>query len=202
LTQQYLYGNPNDKYKKKLFVDNGLEYVEVKARIIEPYGSPVPQPNTKELKIINAPSHIQVMGLSSYRTTLVLLFESKEAYVEYMSLIGWGHKYYDERGAIYLGAVDSVKATPVEANRRYKVEVGLILVKKDQYNAPVREHKFQDVTYGEEDINEMARLGIITTYDKMGNPVLYFYPGAPCTRAQFAAFLMRTKRLLEQMLRE
>lgn len=202
MTQQYIYGNPNDKYKKKLFVDNGLDYQEVRARIIEPYGSPVPQPNTKELKIINAPSHLQSFGLSSYKVTLTLLFEDKISYAEYMALLGWGHKFYDERGVIYVGAVDSVKATPIEANSRFKVELGLILVKKDQIDHHKQLHQFQDVFSHFEDVDTLTRLGVIDAYTKTGDPILYLFPGASLTRGSFAIWLMRTKRLIEQMIRE
>jgi hypothetical protein len=206
MSRQYPHGSANDRYKKKLFVDTGLEYMEVKARIIEPYGSPVPQPNTKEIKLINAPSHIQQLGLSSYKVTLTLLFETKLDFAEYMGYIGWGHKFYDERGIIYIGAVESIKSTPVEATSRYKAEVGLILIKKDQYNHynqdPV---PFQDVNpsvSGYDDLKDFSRLGIISTIDTEGNPVIYFRPGDMLTRAEFASLVMRTKRLIEQVIRD
>lgn len=207
MSQQYVYGKASDKYKKRLFVDNGVQYQEVKARIIEPYGSPVPQTSVKELKIINAPSHIQSFTPSSYKVTIVLLFESKPAYSEYMPFVGFGHKFYDEKGSIYMGAVESIKSTPVEANKRYKVELSLALVKKDMYDYERRDaHEFQDLYVDDGSVDpdkvaEMARLGIVDTYDKMGNPILYFYPRDICTRAELASMLMRTKRVIERMVR-
>lgn len=205
MPQQSPHGSSNDKYKRKLFVDNGFEYQEVKARIIEPYTNPTPQANTKEIKLINAPSYIQSMAVSSYKTTLTLMFESKLDYSEYMTFIGWGHKFYDERGVIYLGSVESVKTTSVEANRRYKVEVSLILIKKDQQDRHKKELHFQDVSkdiWYYPDLEEMTRLGIITTYDQQGQPVIYFRPGAMLNRAEMASIIMRTKRILENMIRE
>lgn len=205
MPQQYTYGSSNDKYKRKLFVDTGFDHLEVKARIIEPYTNPTPQLNTKEVKLINAPSHIQQMGVSSYKSTLTLLFEDKVSYTEYMSYVGWGHKFYDERGAIYLGSVETVKTTSIEAQKRYKVEVSLILVKKDQTDRHKQEILFQDLgtdsTYYK-DIEELTKLGVVMSYDEQGQPILYFNPGAMLTRAHLVAFMMRTKRLLDKMLRE
>lgn len=200
MSRQAIFGSPKDKFKKKLFVDNGLGYEEVRAQIIEPYGAPIPQPNAKELKMINAPSHIQTMGLSSYKITLVLLFESKLAYSDYMSVLGFGHKFYDERGLIYTGAVESIKSTPVEANNRYKAEVGLILIKKDQQDIHKEIQSFQDTDSVA--VTQLSKLGVIPTFNQYGDPVLYFYPSAVLNRGEFALYLVRTKRLIEQMLRE
>ncbi|MEC0276803.1 S-layer homology domain-containing protein [Peribacillus frigoritolerans] len=200
MTRQYIYGQPSDQHKKKLFVDNGINWLVVGAQIIEPYGSPVPQTNSRELKMINAPSHIQTLGISSYRVTLVLLFNSKNTYSNYMAYVGFGHKFYDERGVIYTGAVESIKATPVEGTARYKAEVGLVLVKKDQSNNHARIELFQDT--GDRHVNDLTRLGVIPTMDQYGDPQLYFYPWSTMPRGLFAQYLVRTKRLIEQTIRE
>ncbi|MGM7682864.1 S-layer homology domain-containing protein [Cytobacillus sp. Hm23] len=205
MPQQFPHGSANDKYKRKLFVDNGFKYEEVKARIIDPYINPVPQPNTKEVKLINAPSHIQQMGLASYKTTLTLLFDKKEDYANYVAFVGWGHKFYDERGAIFIGSVESIKANSVEANKRYKVEINLILIKKDQNDHHKKDMKFQDVDQSSwfyTELDELSKLGIVTTYDTSGQPMLYFRPHDNLTRAQLVALMMRTKRLVEKILRE
>lgn len=208
MTQQYPYGNANDRYKKKLFVDTGMDFKEVEARIIEPYQSPAPIPKAKEIKIINAPSHIHATGLASYKLVLHLLFEDKQKYSDYLVWAGWTHKFYDEKGHMYLGAVDSIKAQPVEATRRYKVEIQLTLVKKDLYDRKDR-FEFQDLQDldGNEvsladDIREMANLGLITVMTNDGEPVVYFRPHDLTTRAEFVAFLNRTRRLVERMIRE
>ena len=206
MTRQYPHGNANDRYKKRLFVDTGLDFMEVRARIIEPYGSPVPEPKTKEIKIVNAPSHIHQFGLAAYKLTMVLLFSDKISYADYMSFLGWSHVYYDERGQIYDGAVESIKATPAEATTLYKVEVSYVLIKKDRYDPyATEEHFFQDVSptaSGFQDVKDMARLGVTTTINRWGDPVIHFRPSDQLNRAEFASFIVRTKRLLEQAIRE
>lgn len=203
MSQQYPFGDANERYKKKLFVDTGMEYVQVNARIIEPYTPPTPQPKVQELEIINAPSHFHQMGISSYKCTLNLLFNDKKSYNDYLMYCGWTHKFYDEKGHIYLGALDSIKPKAVEASRRYKVEITLILVKKDLYDRKDRFH-FQDIDghWAEDEIKEMANLGLITVITKDGQPVLYFRPNAYVTRAEFVAFLNRTRRFIERVIRE
>jgi hypothetical protein len=203
MPQQYVFGSPNDKYKKKLFVDTGTSFMEVKARIVEPYTPPTPQFNVKELKIVNAPSHIQNMGISSYKATLTLLFNDKQSYSEYLMWCGWTHKFYDEKGSIYLGSVENMKVSIHEAERRYLVEIDLVLVKKDVYKEKDR-FEFQDISghWAEQDIREMANLGLITVITRDGQPVLYFRPNAYITRAEFITFLNRTRRLLDKIIQE
>lgn len=207
MSRQYIYGNANDKYKRKLFVDSGVNWVEVKARIIEPYVNPTPQPNTKEIKLINAPSHIQQMGIASYKTTLTLMFPDKVSYANYMAYIGHGHKFYDERGQIYVGAVESVKTTSIEGHKRYKVEVTLVLVKKAENERGRKDaHQFVDVDFsdknptlrGWKDLDDMIRHGVVNLYERDGTPILYFRPWQTLTRSEFAVWLMRTKKLIEQ----
>lgn len=203
MTQQYVFGNANDRYKKKLFVDTGFEYIEVKARVVEPYSPPAPQPNLREIKIQNAPSHFHQLGISSYKASMNLLFNSKQDYHDYLTLCGWTHKFYDEQGNIYLGALESIKAQPYEGNRRYKVEVSFVFVKKDAYD---RKHRFefQDIEthWAQQDIEEMSDLGLVVVVSKDGDPELYFRPNDYTTRAEFITFLNRTRRLVERIIRE
>lgn len=207
---QYPFGSANDKYKKKLFVDTGPTFVEVRAKVIEPYSPPSPNPNFRELKIIHAPSHFHQMGISSYKSTMTLLFPDKQSYVEYLMFCGWTHKFYDEHGAIYLGALDSSpKVRAVEANKRYVVEISLTLIKKDAYD---EENRFEFIDLDDEstgnphwaksDIVEMANLGLISVLEADGSPVLYFRPNAYITRAEFVAFLNRTRRFIVNAIRE
>lgn len=203
MSQQYVFGTANDKYKKKLFVDTGMNFMEVNARIIEPYSPPMPKYNTKELEIINAPSHIKNSGISSYATTLNLLFYDKGSFSEYLAYSGWTHKFYDEKGHMYLGSVISLKSTAYEASKKYKVEIELLLVKKDAYDKKNR-FEFQDIDghWAKQDIEEMANLGLVTVMTKDNQPVLYFRPNAYITRAEFIVFLNRTRRLLEKVIGE
>lgn len=203
MPMQYPYGSPNDKYKLKLFVDTGFNFVEVEARIIEPYTPPTPQPNMKEIKIVNAPSHFHQMGVSSYKCTLNLLFKDKRSYHNYLMWVGWTHKFYDEQGHIYLGAVESIKPATAEASSKYKVEVNLILIKKDALDAPNR-FQYQDIQghWAQKYIEDMANSGIVAVITADNQPVLYFRPNDFCTRAEFITMLNRTRRLLEHVIGE
>lgn len=203
MSQQYPYGSANEKYKKRLFVETEGGFKEVKARIVEPYTPPTPIEKIKEIQIVDGPSHISSMGVASYKTTFGLLFDDKESFSEYLMYSGWTHKFYDEKGHIYLGSLEDIKPRIYEANRRYMVEVTLILVKKDIFDRKDR-FKFQDISghWAEKDIAEMANLGLVTVITRDGQPVLYFRPNAYITRAEFIVFLNRTRRFLERVIRE
>ncbi|GED68083.1 hypothetical protein BRE01_17850 [Brevibacillus reuszeri] len=203
MSQQYAFGTANQRYPKKLFIDTGFNFTEVKARIINPYTPPSPQPSLREIKMINAPAHIHHSGFSSYKCTLTLLFPDKHSYNDYLSYAGWTHKFYDEKGSIYLGSAEAIKPTVQEAGRRYSVTVNLILVKKDSIERESRFH-FQDIEghWAQKNIEEMAHLGLITIITRDGKPVIYFRPNDFVTRAEFVTFLNRTRRLVERMIRE
>lgn len=203
MSQQRPFGSPNEKYKKKLFVDTGMGFKEVKARIIEPYTSPSPKMKSVAQEVTQGPAHLSNLGVSHYQVTLNLLFNDKASFHDYMMYVGWTHKFYDERGNIFLGSVESVKPKAVEASRRYKVEVSLVLIKKDEYDKK-NLFKFQDIDndWAKADIEEMANLGLITVMTVDGEPVLYFRPRDFTTRAEFVVFLNRTRRLLERFFRE
>lgn len=206
MSRQRPYVNPlddNHKYKKRLFVDVGMTFEEVNARIIEPYSPPAPIPKIARLDIINGPSHIHHSGISVYKTSFSLLFPNRRSYVEYMTYVGSTHKFYDERGQIFIGTVEDIKARSVEANKRYVLDVSMILVKKDQYDKKDF-FQFQDIEghWAEEQISEMANLGILSVTTIEGEPVLYFRPNDFVTRGEFVAMLNRTRRLLEKVLRE
>lgn len=209
MPQQRPLGSSNDKYKKKLFVDTGMSFVPVGARIIEPYSPPAPNLSVRELKILHAPSHFHQMGVSSYKCSFTLLFNDKQSYADYLVFCGWNHKFYDERGAIYIGVVDTMKPTAREANRRYTVEITMTLIKKDMYDEDNR-FEFIDLQaegtevphWSKTNVEEMANLGLIAILERDGTPVLYFRPDAYITRAEFVTFLNRTKKFIEQVIRE
>ena len=205
MSRQRPYVNPlddNHRYKKRLFVDVGMTFEEVNARIIEPYSPPAPVPKIARLDIINGPSHIHHSGISVYKTSFSLLFPNRRSYVEYMTYVGSTHKFYDERGQIFIGTVEDIKPRAVESNRRYVLDVSLILVKKDQYDKKDF-FQFQDIEghWAENQISEMANLGILSVTTIDGEPVLYFRPNDFVTRGEFVAMLNRTRRLLEKLLR-
>jgi len=206
VSRQRPYVNPlddNQKYKKILFVDIGMTFEKVNARIIEPYSPPAPIPKVARLDILEGPSHIHHSGIAVYKTSFSLLFPDRRSYVEYMTYVGSTHKFYDERGQIFVGTVEDIKPRAIEANRRYVLDVSLILVKKDQYDKKDF-FQFQDIEghWAEDQISEMANLGILAVTTIEGEPVLYFRPNDFVTRGEFVAMLNRTRRLLEKVLRE
>ena len=70
MTQQNPFGLVNDRYKRRLYVDTGMKFEPVNGRIIDPYSSPSPNPQVREIKMINAPSHFHQMGISRTRPSL------------------------------------------------------------------------------------------------------------------------------------
>lgn len=209
MTQQVVSGNANNRYKKRLFIDTGSRYVEVKAKIIEPYIPPEPIPKSKEHQIISGVSYLSNKGFSSYKAKLRLLFTEKTSYTEYIMWAGGTHKFYDEMGAIYTGVLDSIQRTVYEAGTKYVVDITLTLVKKDEYEQAHRA-KFVDLVdedTGKEysyadDVHEMADLGLIATSNIDGSPVYYFKGGDYVSRAEFVSFINRTRRWLERVIKE
>lgn len=203
MTQQRPDSTANERYIKRLFVESGLGFIEVKARIVEPYNPPSPAPNIKEVRVLNAPSHIIVNSFSSYSASLTLLFMTKADFTEYLTFASWTHKFYDEKGHIFLGSVDGLKATAKEASTKYLVDLSLLLIKKDGEDKKNR-FQFQDLDGITErvDIEEMAQLGLVSIITRAGQPVLYFRPNAFITRAEYVAFLNRTRRFIERIVRE
>ena len=206
MSRQRPYINPwedEQKYKKTLFVDVGMTFEKVNARVIEPYMPPAPMPKVAKLDVLEGPAHLHHSGISAYKSTFGLLFPNRRSYVEYMSYVGSTHKFYDERGQIYTGTVEDLRPRAVEANRRYVLDITLVLIKKDQYDKKDF-FKFQDIEghWAEEQISEMANLGILSVTTVDGDPVLYFRPNDFTTRGEFVAMLNRTRRLLEKVLRE
>lgn len=208
MTQQFLFGDADLRYKKKLFVEQGSTYVEVGAKIIEPYVPPEPSVKSKEQAIISGVSQLSGKGYASYRSKLRLLFKDKKEYSKYVMLANGTHKFYDEKGAIYTGMLESIQVTPYEGSTKYVVDVTLILVKKDKYQKRDRA-KFIDIfdddgeplSYAE-DVIEMSNLGIVSTVNIDGSPVLYFRGGDYATRAEFIALINRTRRWIERTLKE
>jgi len=206
VSRQKPYVNPwedDQKYKKALFVDVGMAFERVNAKIIEPYTPPTPMPKVAKLDILDGPSHIHHSGISVYKSTFGLLFPDRRSYIEYMAYVGSTHKFYDERGQIFIGTAEDIKPRVVEANKRYVIEVTLTLVKKDQYDKKDF-FQFQDIEghWAEDQIGEMANLGLLAVTTVDGEPVLYFRPNDYITRGEFVAILNRTRRLLEKTLRE
>lgn len=204
MSQWVPYGDGNDKQRRLYYVYNGVDYIPVKARIIEPYSTPSPSLDLKELKVIDAPSHLHQMGSSSYKVTLSLLFNTKKDLSEYLFYVTSIHKYIDERGNIFQGGVEgSPKITPYEGLTRFKVEVSLTLNKKDGWETE-RKLFYQDLDgiYQREDILEMASLGLIASRSYSGDEVLYFGPLEYLSRAEAATVANNLRKRLQNIIRK
>lgn len=190
------------KYKKKLFVQDGLAFSEVDARVVEPYTPPTPITNIARLDVNNGPSHIHHGGVAAYKISFGLLFPDRMSYVTYMANISNVHKFYDERGQIFTGVAEEVKPRVVETNRRYLVDISLLVIKKDSYDLKDF-YEFQDIEghWAESQIAEMSNLGLLAVITKDGDPVLSFRPNDVISRAEFLTILNRTRRYLERMIR-
>jgi len=131
---------------RRLFVETGFGYKEVAnsspntddngklifPRIVEEYIPPSPSFNVSELKVANGPSRIHSTGKSSYRISLRLIFPDKVAYSEFLFYSSYNFKFYDERGGVYIGAIqDTIESLRVEGGLRYDVRFVLTGVKKD-----------------------------------------------------------------------
>lgn len=190
-----------EKYKKRLFVREGLVYEEVEARIIEPYTPPTPSINLAQLDVSGGPSHLHHSGIGTYKIAFSLLFPNRIRYVSYMANIANPHKFYDERGQIFTGVPEDVKPRVVEVDRRYVVDIVMVATKKDEYELK-ESHHFQDIEehWAKEDIKEMANLGLLSVVTGEGEPVLQARPNDRITRGEYIAMMNRTRRLLESIL--
>ncbi|GBF32193.1 hypothetical protein DCCM_0384 [Desulfocucumis palustris] len=209
MTQQFINDTANRKYRLRLFVDKGIDFVEVRGKILAPYTPPEPAAKFKEHRITTAPSHIHHQGFASYRVKLRLYFSDRESYAEYMAYAHAAHKFYDEKGAIFLGGVEGMTRTVYQGTGKSIVELSLVMIKKDTYE---QKHRAQfldlvDVHRGEpmwyaQDVHEMADSGLIALVNRDGSPVLYFDGDKNATRAEFVTFLNRTRRWAERVIRE
>lgn len=198
MTQINPYGTADDPQRRILYQHNGIEFIKVLGRIIDPYTPPTPQLDLKEHKIIDGPSHLHQTGPSSYKCSITLFFKSRESYHEYLRYVDNMHKFIDERGNLYMGAVAGLKSSIHEAKAKYKLELEFIFEKKNGWETE-REILFQDIEglSGEKHILEMAKLGLIG-----GNDVLYFSPLDFITRAEATAILNNTRKWVERVVRK
>ena len=105
MTQQNTFHSEDSKYKKKLFYDNGIRFTEVHAKLITEYSPPTPSLKSSVNQTLSSSAGLVQNGTSHYNTTLTLLFYSKKEFADWLQYIGSQHKYYDEKGTIYIGVV-------------------------------------------------------------------------------------------------
>lgn len=193
----------DDVYKRKLFYDNGIRFVQVRGRMTGEYKPPTPSLKSNINSNIQSSAGLISKGTSYYQTTLQILFTSKEEYADWLQFIGAEHKYYDEKGTIYVGVVvGDLEIQSVEAESKYLVTVSLALIRKQDFEFR-SQYPFIDIDghWAKTYIDEMQQRGIISTYASDGSEVQYFQPEIWITRAQTAAFLTRTYKYIEKVLR-
>lgn len=204
MTQQNTLFSEDRIYKKKLFYDNGLRFVEVKARLINEYKPPTPVLKAHVNQTLSSSAGLVQQGTSHYNATLTLLFYSKKEYADWLQFIGSTHKYYDEKGTVYIGIVTGEpEIKPVEMETKYIITIGLALIRKQDFEYRYQT-EFIDIKghWAEEYIKEMTQRGLVATdWYSDGEAVAYFRPDEPVTRAEGITFIMRTYRLIDKLLR-
>ena len=193
----------DDVFKRKLFYDNGIRFVEVKGRLTGEYRPPTPVLKSHANTTIQSSSGLVSLGTSHYATTLQFLFYSKDEFADWLQYIGSEHKYYDEKGTIYVGVVNGdVDIKSVEQESKYLVTVNLILIRKQDFEFR-HQYPFIDIEnhWAKTYIDEMQQRGLISTYASDGTPVQYFQPEVWITRAQTTAFMTRAYKYIEKILR-
>lgn len=203
MTQQNELYSEDSVYKKKLFYDNGVRFVKVKARVINDYKPPTPSMKTHVNQTLQASAGMVTQGTSHYTTSLTLLFYSKKEYADWLQFIGATHKYYDEKGSIYVGIVTGEPdVQTAEIETKYIVTITLSLIRKQDYEFR-HTNPFIDVKghWSEQYVDEMQKRGLIATYDANGDVVQYFTPDRLANRGEITAFLIRSYKYMDRILR-
>ena len=193
----------DNNYKKKLFYHNGIGFKEVRCRFTSEYEPPSPFIKSGINVNLQGSAGLVGKGTSYYTSTIQMLFYSKEDMATWLQYVGSRHKFYDEKGTIYIGVVtESPDIETIQQETKYLVSVTLTLIKKQDFQIE-REHSFVDIDghWAKEYINEMQRLGVINTSDGNGQGVMYFKPEEKGTRAHMTAFITRAYRHMDRILR-
>lgn len=203
MSQQKPHRSADERYKRKLFYDNGIKFVEVKGRLTGEYKPPTPVLRSSVNTTIQSSSGLIQQGTSHYSVTLQILFYSKEDYAEWLQYIGAEHKYYDEKGTIYVGIVNGEPdIKTLEAETKYLVTVNLLMIRKQDFEFR-HQYPFIDIEghWAKQYIDELQQRGLFIVYDHNGDPVQYFRPEVWINRAQTVALLTRAYKHIERILR-
>ncbi|MCY8957245.1 S-layer homology domain-containing protein [Bacillus cereus] len=203
MAQQKPSKSNDDVFKRKLFYDNGIRFVQVRGRMTGDYKPPTPVLKSHINENIQSSAGLVGKGTSHYSTTIQFLFASKEEFADWLQFIGAEHKYYDEKGTIYLGIVNSdLDIKTAEFETKYIITVNLMLIRKQDFEYR-HQYPFIDIEnhWAQTYIDEMQKRGLITTYASDGTPVQYFQPEVWITRAQTASYMTRTFKYIEKILR-
>lgn len=193
----------DDVFKRKLFYDNGVRFIQVRGRPTGEYKPPVPTMLSGVNTNVQSSAGLVGKGTSYYQTTLQFLFYSKEEFADWLQFIGAEHKYYDEKGTIYVGVVTGeLDIESVEFESKYLVTVSLALIRKQDFEFR-HEYPYIDIEnhWAQQYIDEMQKRGLIATYASDGTEVQFFQPEVWITRAQTTAFMTRTYKYIEKILR-
>lgn len=193
----------DDVHKRKLFYDNGIRFVQVRGRLTGEYKPPAPAMKSSINPTIQSSAGLVSQGTSYYSTTMQFLFSSKEEFADWLQYIGAEHKFYDEKGTIYVGIVNGdIDIQAVEQESKYLVTVNLAMIRKQDFEYR-HQYPYIDIEnhWAQTYIDEMQQRGLISTYASDGSEVQYFQPEVWITRAQTTAFMTRTFKHIEKILR-
>jgi hypothetical protein len=203
VTQQNANYSEDNTYKRKLFYDNGIRYVEVKARHINEYKPPTPVVKTHVNQNLQGPAGLVSQGTSHYESSLTLLFYSKADYASWLQFIGATQRYYDEKGTIYYGIITGTPdIRTAEFETKYIITVSLSLIRKQDFDYR-QQAPFTDTAghWAEKYIDEMQLRGLVTVYDQDGTEVQLFRPDGILARAEATALMVRSYRYIDKLLR-
>jgi hypothetical protein len=203
LSQQNVSSGADSVYRKKLFYDNGIRFKEIKARLINEYKPPTPVTKTNVNTTLQGASGLVGQGTSHYTATVSMLFYSKEDYASWLLFVGAEHKYYDEKGSIFLGLISGEPTVQTaEQETKYMVSINLILIRKQEFELR-KKVPFTDTPghWAEKYIDEMQQRGLVSTYDQDGQEVQLFRPDSVLTRAEGTTLLTRSYRYIDRLLR-
>jgi hypothetical protein len=203
MTQQNTYQSEDNIYKRKLYYDNGLRFVECKGRQVMDYKPPTPVMKSHANTVLQGSAGLVQGGTSHYTVSMTLLFYSKKEYADWIQFIGSEHRYYDEKGSIYVGVVNGdPDIKTAEQETKYIVSVNFLMLRKQEFEFRHRS-PFVDISdhWAEQYIKDMQERGLIAVYDYNGDPVQYFRPEDKLLRSEGAAFVMRSFRLIDKLLR-
>lgn len=203
MSQQKPSKTNDDVFKKKLFYDNGIKFVQVRGRMTSEYKPPSPVLKSNVNVNLQSSAGILNKGTSHYVCTVQFLFSSKNEYADWLQFIGAEHKFYDEKGTVYLGVVSSdIDVKTMEFESKYLITASLVLIRKQDFEFR-HQYPYIDIEdhWAKNYIDEMQQRGLISTYAHDGSEVQYFQPEVWITRAQTTAFMTRTYKHIEKILR-
>lgn len=203
MSQQRPSSTADNTYKRVLFYYNGQEYMPVRGRATGDYTPPSPYLKTGVNVNLQASAGLVGKGTAYYTTSIQYLMYSKEETADWLQYIGAEHKYYDEKGTLYLGIVTGEpEIEAIQQETKYMVKVNLTLIRKQDFDRK-KTHDFIDIddSWAKGYIEEMQAKGVITTYGVSGEPVYYFQPERYGSRAHMVAFIARTYRHIDRILR-